>query len=139
MRAVWQILKRIFFWSYERGTWQYDLAVVAIVVFVLFTPRNWFHDEPQVGLPESSSAVTLVGSAGEMRTYRVDARVFSGNRFGIPGGRQEEAEALVLVPFALLEHLAGDAELIVRRDLARILQRTAGEHPQQERRHQRHE
>ena len=77
MRAVWQILKRIFFWSYERGTWQYDLAVVAIVVFVLFTPRNWFHDEPQVGLPESSSAVTLVGSAGEMRTYRVDARVLA--------------------------------------------------------------
>lgn len=77
MGTVWQVLKRTFFWSYERGTWQYDLAVVAIVVFVLLTPRNWFHDQPQVGLPESPNAVTLVSSDGETRTYRVDARVLA--------------------------------------------------------------
>lgn len=79
MRALWQILTRTLFWSYERGTWQYDLAVVAIVVFVLLTPRNWFRDEPQVGLPASSSsgAVTLVSSEGGMQTYRVDARALA--------------------------------------------------------------
>ena len=77
MSSLGLILKRIFFWSYERGTWQYDLAVAAIVVFVLFTPRSWFHDEPQVGLPAASGGVTLVESEGATRTYRVDARLLA--------------------------------------------------------------
>lgn len=79
MQTLRKILTRIFFWSYERGAWQYDLAVVAILIFALLTPRNWFHDQPQVGLPASpsSGAVTLVGSEGGTQTYRVDARVLA--------------------------------------------------------------
>ena len=77
MRALWRILKRIFFWSYERGTWQYDLAVAAIVIFVLLTPRSWFHDQPQVGIPATSAQVALVSSDVDTRTYRVDARVLA--------------------------------------------------------------
>ena len=77
MRTLRQILTRTFFWSYERGMWQYDLAVVAILVFVLLTPRSWFHDEPQVGLPASPGQVTLLGSDGATQTYRVDARVLA--------------------------------------------------------------
>src|SRR5260221_8556167 len=46
MASLSQILSRTFFWSYERGTWQYDLAVILILVFVLLTPRNLFHDKP---------------------------------------------------------------------------------------------
>jgi hypothetical protein len=77
MRGLWQILKRTIFWSYERGTWQYDLAVVAIVAFVLLTPRSWFHDQPQVGLPVAPGLVTLVSTEGATRTYRVDARILA--------------------------------------------------------------
>ena len=40
MPRLGQILNRIFFWSYERGTWQYDVAVALILVFVLLTPRR---------------------------------------------------------------------------------------------------
>lgn len=77
MASLWQILSRTFFWSYERGTWQYDLAVVAILIFVLATPRSWFQDQPQVGLPASPGQVRLVKDDGRQRIYRVDARVLA--------------------------------------------------------------
>src|SRR2546429_4989494 len=37
MASLGQILARTFFWSYERGTWQYDVAVILILIFVLLT------------------------------------------------------------------------------------------------------
>ena len=77
MASIGQILSRMFFWSYERGTWQYDLAVVVILIFVLLTPRNWFQDQPQVGLPLASSQVQLISPAGNAETYQVDARVLA--------------------------------------------------------------
>ena len=40
MASLKTILSRTFFWSYERGTWQYDLAVILILIFVLLTPAQ---------------------------------------------------------------------------------------------------
>ena len=77
MASLGQILSRTFFWSYERGTWQYDGAVILIVVFVVATPRKWFHDQPQVGLPANASQVELISKSGEIEVYRVDARVLA--------------------------------------------------------------
>ena len=53
MATLGQILSRTFFWSYERGTWQYDVAVVVILIFALLTPRSWFHDQPASGAPRA--------------------------------------------------------------------------------------
>jgi hypothetical protein len=72
-----QILNRIFFWSYERGSWQYDVAVILIVLFVLATPTHWFHDQPQVSLPFNSARVERLSKSGEDEVYRVDARVLA--------------------------------------------------------------
>jgi hypothetical protein len=80
MASFGRILARTFFWSYERGTWQYDLAVIVILIFVLLTPKGWFHDQPLVGLSASAPGrVELVaGSEKDHRqTYRVDARVLA--------------------------------------------------------------
>ena len=77
MSSPGQILNRIFFWSYERGTWQYDVAVILIVLFVLATPTRWFHDQPQVGLPVNSTQVELLSKSGETEIYKVDARVLA--------------------------------------------------------------
>ncbi len=76
MRTLWQILHRTIFWSYERGTWQYDVAVVAIVAFVLATPKSWFQDQPQVGTA-APGQVTLLQDEGAAQTYRVDARALA--------------------------------------------------------------
>jgi hypothetical protein len=79
MASIKTILGRTFFWSYERGTWQYDLAVIVILIFVLGTPPRWFHDEPQVGLPTSAAQVELVAGTEKdpQQTYRIDARVLA--------------------------------------------------------------
>jgi hypothetical protein len=83
MRTLWHGLGRIVFWSYERGTLPYDVAVVVIVVFVLFSPRSWFEDRPQ---PEAVSVFPVAPAMVELRgadpadgapIYRVDARLIS--------------------------------------------------------------
>ena len=78
MASLGQILSRTFFWAYERGTWPYDVAVILILVFVLATPRAWFHDQPQVGLSANTPGqVVLVKEEGENKIYRVDARILA--------------------------------------------------------------
>jgi hypothetical protein len=77
MASLGQILSRTFFWSYERGTWQYDLAVILILVFALVTPRAWFHDKPQSGAPVTPGQVQLISQDGNHLTYRVDARILA--------------------------------------------------------------
>jgi len=77
MAGLGQILSRTFFWSYERGTWQYDVAVALILVFVLLTPKHWFHDQPQVGVAATTSEGRLITPAGSPDTYQIDARVLA--------------------------------------------------------------
>jgi hypothetical protein len=79
MAGIGTLFKRTLFWSYERGTWQYDIAVVIILIFV-FLPRGWFHDEPVVGVPANAPGqVALVAGSekSDRQTYRVDARVLA--------------------------------------------------------------
>jgi hypothetical protein len=79
MARIGTILKRTFFWSYERGTWQYDIAVAIILIFV-FLPRGWFRDEPAVGLSVTAPGeIALVAGTEKSgtQTYRIDARVLA--------------------------------------------------------------
>lgn len=70
---LWNAIKRTLFWSYDRGTWQYDILVVAIVLSVFFSPRSWFNDKAQVTPAPPAGQVTLQQQdASGLRTYRVD-------------------------------------------------------------------
>ncbi len=68
----------MFFWSYDRGSWPYDVLVVDVVILVLATPRSWFHDRPQSGAGASAS-VQFVSedSDSDTRLYRLDAAALS--------------------------------------------------------------
>ena len=72
-----QILSRIFFWSFERGSWQYDLAVIGILIFVFFMPRRWLRDQPETSLPSQAQQIELLSTSGSQSAYRVDARVLT--------------------------------------------------------------
>jgi hypothetical protein len=85
MRTLWRGLVGVVFWSFERGTWPYDVAVVLIVFFVLLSPRSWFNDRPQ---PDTVTATAMAPATVELRgadpldgapIYRVDARLISQN------------------------------------------------------------
>jgi hypothetical protein len=77
MRAFWRAIGRVFFWSYERMTWQYDVMVALIVVFVLLTPRHWFHDQPR---PVASVQLVSQDIGRGISTYRLDASELAADR-----------------------------------------------------------
>jgi hypothetical protein len=77
MRAFWRAIGRVFFWSYERMTWQYDVMVALIVAFVLLTPRHWFHDQPR---PAVSVQLVSQDAGSRTSTYRLDADALSAGQ-----------------------------------------------------------
>lgn len=81
MRTIWRIFVRTVFWSFERGTWPYDLAVAVIVIFVLLSPRSWFHDQPPLGPAPDAAMVQLRDAdvSEGTRTYRVSAKLLASS------------------------------------------------------------
>lgn len=59
-------LKGLILWDHDRGSWQYDVMVVLILVFVFATPAYWFDDQPDF-LP--------LGQEPEGDHYQVRARL----------------------------------------------------------------
>lgn len=65
------------FWSYERGSWPYDVMVVVIVIFVLISPRSWFGDQPQNNFVNPAGIVLLTQDPiTHIETYRLDRVLF---------------------------------------------------------------
>jgi hypothetical protein len=67
--------------------------VIAIVIFVLLTPRSWFHDQPK-----STTAATTVASLvssdsdDQTRTYRIDATVLAPEKRAVKPTPELERE-----------------------------------------------
>jgi hypothetical protein len=82
MRSIWRGIVNTIFWAYERGSWPYDVLVVVILLFVLATPRAWFHDRPQSEEVGASSSVQFVSedSASQTRIYRLDASALRADK-----------------------------------------------------------
>jgi len=56
--------KRLIFWDFPRASWQYDIVVALILLFIFATPREWFHDQPR-----ASSIVLLSSVRGVNRVF----------------------------------------------------------------------
>jgi hypothetical protein len=81
MKKFWRGIGRAVFWSYDRGSWPYDVMVGVIVVFVLLIPRAWFHDQPQAGKPVGADVHLLAeDSVARTRLYRLNAGVLSPSK-----------------------------------------------------------
>jgi hypothetical protein len=55
-------LKSVILWEYERGSWQYDIICIVIAGFILYSPRQWFRDQPRI--PQAAQ-ITSLPSHGE--------------------------------------------------------------------------
>ncbi len=81
LRGAWEKTKlaiaRSVFWSYERGTWQYDVIVLAILAFIFLTPRPLFNDRPRLQLSDLRHVpgVVEVAHGKGWRSYQIDARL----------------------------------------------------------------
>lgn len=69
------MLKRFIFWDYRRASWQYDVMVGIIIVFVMLTPRGWFRDQPRT--PLVSSIAVLPAEHGSS-VYWVEPELVAG-------------------------------------------------------------
>jgi hypothetical protein len=83
LRKLGAAIYRGLFWTYERGTWQYDIMVALILAFIFLTPRGWFHDQP--ALPEASGVV-LLSSNNHGKVYQLRAALVE---VGLNAGTEE--------------------------------------------------
>ena len=58
------LIRRAIFWEFARATWQYDVVVGLILIFVFVTPREWFHDQPK-----ASSVLLMSSQHGPNRVF----------------------------------------------------------------------
>ncbi len=56
--------KRLVFWDFARASWQYDIVVGLILVFIFATPRDWFHDQPK-----AASLILMSSLHGSNRVF----------------------------------------------------------------------
>ena len=75
-RRVGRTLKGFVLWEYERGSWQYDVMVALIVVFVLFTPARYFHNQP-VYQERLGGDIVRLGADSHGDRYRVSAELLA--------------------------------------------------------------
>ncbi len=86
------------FWTYERGTWQYDLMVALILAFVFLTPRGFFHDLPT--LTQSRQVVEVRGVEGT--GYRIEAQVLEGGARSLENSAEHVLEEVTGQPVEIL-------------------------------------
>jgi len=86
VRGLFTTLKKIFFWNYERNTWQWDLLCVVILIFIFLTPKSWFAsgERGQKMMHQSPVATTVVlspevvGNEGDKDRIEQRVRTLTG-------------------------------------------------------------
>jgi hypothetical protein len=101
MQRIWQTVSSFIWWSYDRGSIQYDVMVTLIVIFVLFAPYKInFKDKPIERTPHPTRVVLIPdGDSGYI--YQVDA-----------GGMEGKNDAAVQSYLQrVVEPIAGEVEI----------------------------
>jgi len=74
MNAIWRTIRGYILWQYERGTIHYDIMVILIILFVLFSPRVInFNDKPISRNLHPTDVVVTADAEGHL-FYQVDAK-----------------------------------------------------------------
>ena len=73
---MWQAIKNVFLWNYNRTSWQYDVLCILILAFIFLTPQSWFSRKSQRLLKENARISRLiVGSENISSQMSEDARL----------------------------------------------------------------
>jgi hypothetical protein len=74
MTGIWRTIRDYLFWSYERGTIQYDVMVTLILLFVFLSPRLInFKDKPVERTPQSTGVVVMPDGQNGL-IYQIEGR-----------------------------------------------------------------
>jgi hypothetical protein len=78
MTGIWRTIRDYLFWSYERGTIQYDVMVTLILVFVFLSPKVInFKDKPVERNPQSTGVAVVPDGQGGL-IYQIEAAAVAG-------------------------------------------------------------
>jgi hypothetical protein len=73
MKSILIGIKNVLLWSYERGTWQYDVLCLLIILAVFLVPSKYFGDRDRTRLVETneirqnaSQDMSLAGSTSRL-------------------------------------------------------------------------
>jgi hypothetical protein len=73
MIGIWRTIRDYIFWSYERGTIQYDVMVTLILLFVFLSPRLInFKDKPVEHNPHRTGVAVVPDGQGGL-IYQIEA------------------------------------------------------------------
>jgi hypothetical protein len=78
MSGIWRTIRDYIFWSYERGTIQYDVMVTLILLFVFLSPRLInFKDKPVEHNPHRTGVAVMPDGQGGL-IYQIEAAAVAG-------------------------------------------------------------
>jgi hypothetical protein len=100
MSRIWKTIRSYIWWTYERGSMQYDVMVTLILAFIFIAPI-WvnFKDKPIERSPRQTGVVVSPdGHSGFI--YQVDASAVKGDPTSV------EADLL-----SVIEPIAGEVEI----------------------------
>jgi len=83
LKSLWKAVRPAVFWSYPRGSWQYDVMVAAILAFIFLTPREFFRDHPR---PPSVQEIEALGDGKGTVVFWVEAHILDQ----VPAGEAGE-------------------------------------------------
>jgi len=88
MKLLLAALKKTLFWSYERGSWQYDVMCVLILVFIFLAPNSVFHSHRSSAADDETARPIVVTSeeVGPIDGSRMEAELAAKltQKFGHP-------------------------------------------------------
>ena len=64
---LWARVRPAILWGYRRGSWQYDVIVILILVFIFLIPRSAFNDRPSAAVVQEVAAPST-----DLRVFWVD-------------------------------------------------------------------
>jgi hypothetical protein len=101
----WQAIRPAIFWSFRRGSWQYDLIVAGILAFIFLTPKSFFRDQPRT----LSVQKIEVLAQGDALLFLVDPKALEG---------QQPAETTRVLRRLLKQETGRDLEILETRPSA---------------------
>jgi len=119
MTGIWRTIRDYIFWSYERGTIQYDVMVTLILLFVFLSPKLInFKDKPVEHNPHRTGVVVVPDGQGGL-IYQIEAAAVAGQ----VAGKDDNAIGSQLLQ--IIEPISGEVSITkiepVRDGLGRIL------------------
>ena len=110
---MWRVLRSYVFWTYERGSFHYDVMVTLILVFLFVAPHLIdFKDRPVETVPLLASEVLVkeAGHAGQTNRFVYQVRADDMN------GASTDAERRAAI-LRLIEPISGEVTLESYREL----------------------